>query len=93
MALDLGIYFALVVFFMVPLTVLLVGAILAYFKASYRRVIGAFLVAVGVAELSIWLFIAGFAIGSLNSPGVPVYIVTVFTGIVSLLFACKIIQN
>ena len=58
-SLEISLWFGLVLFIMIPLTILLVGAILFYFKTNHRNSIGAVLIVVGGAEVSYWLIVIG----------------------------------
>jgi hypothetical protein len=84
-----AIYFGLILFFMLPLTILLVGAVLSYFKPNHRKAMGTLLIVLGSVELSLWLVVTK----TLSFSGVLIYIVTIATGIVSLLFAYKVLKN
>lgn len=82
---DADIYFGLVLFILIPLIILHAGAVLSYFKANYRKAVGAILVVVGGVELSLLWFAFSLI--------VLIYILTIAVGIVSLLLAYKVIKN
>lgn len=82
---DADIYFGLILFILIPLVILHVGAILSYFKGRFRKAIGAVLVVLGCVELFLW--------GALSFFIVLIYIFTVLVGIVSLLLAYKVIKK
>ncbi len=82
-------YFGLILFFMLPLTILFVGVVLSYFKPNHRKAMGTVLIVLGSVELSLWLI----ATRSLEFIGVLIYIATIATGIVTLLFAYEVIKN
>ena len=82
---DADIYFGLVLFILIPLIILHAGAFLSYFKAKYRKAVGAVLVVVGGVELSLLWFTFSLI--------VLIYILTIAVGIISLLLAYKVIKN
>jgi hypothetical protein len=82
---DADIYFGLILFILIPIVILHVGAILSYFKARLRKAVGAVMVVLGCVELSLW--------GALSFFIVLIYIFTVVVGIISLMLAYKVIKN
>lgn len=78
-----SVYISLILFFMIPITVLLAGAILSFTQSKHRKVIGAVLVLAGSLELSLWLILTK----TLAFSGVLIYIAAIITGIVSLMYA------
>ncbi len=82
---DADIYFGLVLFILLPLIILNAGAILSYFKAKYRKAIGAVLVVVGGLEFSFFWFLFSLI--------VLIYILTIAVGIISLLLAYRVIKK
>jgi hypothetical protein len=74
---------------MIPITILFAGTILSYIQSKYRKAIGAVLVLSGSLELCLWLILTK----SLSFSGVPIYLVTIITGIGSLLLANGTIKN
>jgi hypothetical protein len=78
-------YFGLILFIMLPVTILLVGSILSYFASKHRKAIGILLTVVGSVELLLWLYVTG----TLEFLGVSIYVMTVAAGIFSIIFAHK----
>jgi hypothetical protein len=78
-------YFVPVLFILIPLIILHIGAILSYYKANHRKSIGVVLVIVGCVELSFLWFLLSII--------VLIYILTIVVGIISLLYAFKVTKN
>ena len=73
-------------FSVIPLTILVVGFILFYFKPKRRRIIGCVLIVLGVVDMSTVLLMYPFIIVSFT---VFIGFIIILLGIISLFYSSK----
>jgi len=87
-SLEISLWFGLVLLIMIPLTILLVEAILFYFKTNHRNSIGAVLIVVSGAEVSYWLIAIGFFVW-----WAIIYLFTLVLGVVCIYYSNRATKN
>lgn len=85
---DADLYFVPIIFILIPLIILHIGAILSYFKANFRKSIGFVLIVVGAIEMSYWLIVIRVIIWWF-----PIYLLTLVLGVVSIYYSVRAIKN